>query len=357
MRLLKETLKSSTQQSDQTVLTPGLQKVKHHQWNRIASRSNHPFLLQRCCEDWESAVAVGKTHGQWSQTTIWWFGHQSTKSLLPTKIFLMNDPEHQQHAKGHFDPCVSISVSMSWTWWDTQEGKRLHNHQVILGSKVWGKGWTLLCRKPTSVFCSLAKNVLQLRHTKQSPLQWHKEEIQTPIFPAQTGKRGTGGYGLSYNTPGAAGNHHTGQGQIPHTMINEKNKQLHFVWNLHCFPMLRGSSTPVSHFLLLNCSNSLFPPFVRKIDAFPHMDLLVITQAIIARLAGRWCIHSFEFLSSRATTKKPKTQTWRSNNFSYISKVKGWYIPTEWQIKISLEQQEISDFFMCVFISMSLVAT
>lgn len=31
--------------------------------------------------------------------------------------------------------------------------------------------------------------------------------------------------------------------------------------------------------------------------------------------------------------------------------------PTGWQIKISLKQQEISDFSMCVFISISLVAT
>lgn len=149
--------------------------------------------------------------------------------------------------------------------------------------------------------------------------------------------------------------HRTGTNSSHHDKWEKQTTT--FVWNLHYFLMLRGSSTSVSHFLLLNCSNSLFPPFFRKIDAFSHMHLLVITQAIIARLAGRWCIHSFEFLSSRATTKNPKTQTWRSNNFSYISKVKGWYIPTEWQIKISLEQQEISDFSMCVFISMSLVTT
>lgn len=122
---------------------------------------------------------------------------------------------------------VFPSVSLCLTCSEHDEGKRLHDHQVILDSKVWGKAWTLFCRKPTSVFCNLARNVVQLQHTEKSPLQWHKEEVQTLISPAQTGKRSTGGYWLSYNTQGAAGNHHIGQGQIPHTMINERSKQLH----------------------------------------------------------------------------------------------------------------------------------
>lgn len=228
MRLLRETFKSRTWQPDQIFLAPRLQKVKHHQWHGIAL-SSHLFLLQRCFKDWDSSMLLlEKPTGRWSQTVIQWFGHQPTKSLLPTKIFLMNEPEHQQHAKGHFDPGLSISVTMSClsqTWWDTQ-GNRLHDHQVIFDSELWCKAWSFLCRKPTSVFCNLARNVLRLQHTKQSPFQWHKEEMQTLISTAQAGKRSTGGYWLGCNTHGAAGNHHTGWGQIPHTMINEESKQL-----------------------------------------------------------------------------------------------------------------------------------
>lgn len=267
---------------------------------------------------------------RWSQTSIQWFGQQPTKSLLPTKIFLMNDPEPQQHVKGHFDPDLSMSVTMSclsWPWWDTWEGRRLHKHQLIFDSKVWGKAWTLLYGKPTLVFCNLARNVLQLQHTKQSPLQWHKEEMQTLICPAQTAKRSkrsTGGCWLSYNTQGAAGNYHTGQGQIPHTVINEESKQLHL---FAATPHAQRILTFCVSFCFVKLLKSSLSSFFRKIDPFFHMDLLVINQAIIAKLAGRWCIHSFEFLISRAATKNPKTQSWRGNNCSYISKVKSWYIP------------------------------
>lgn len=175
-------------------------------------------------------LMLEKPMDRWSQTAIQWFGHQPTKSLLPTKFFHMNDPEHQQHAKGHCDPGLSISVTMSclsWTWWDTQEGKRLNDHQAIFNSQIWGKAWTFLCKKLTSVFCNLARNVLQLQHTKQSQLQWQKEEMQTLISSARSGKRSTGDIDRATTLKQLQANHHTGQGQIPHTMINEGSKQLH----------------------------------------------------------------------------------------------------------------------------------
>lgn len=146
MRSLRETFKSRAQQPDEMFQqpdemfrSPELQKVKHHQLNGIAPKSNHFLPLQTCSPS--SLVLEKKADGQAVlnyQLLIWISAHQvpaSSASHLfiffpsewPSALMIQQDQLEPVHHNS------AIMSPVSWSWWDTREGNRLHDNQATFG--------------------------------------------------------------------------------------------------------------------------------------------------------------------------------------------------------------------------------